>query len=337
MQFFLNLLPFGLALAVSAGLTYWMVTADWKWAVDLPGERSLHTRPVPRTGGIGLFAGVLVSGAFVSLKGSQWPWLEPIIACALCAISLVDDRRGLSVAVRLSAHLGAALLFLVCVLVDGRGQLANLPAWLWLPLAFLTIVAMSNFYNFMDGANGMAGGMTLIGFGAFTAAAITTQPGLAALCAALAGAALGFLLFNWPGRIFMGDCGSVPLGFLAASIGVSGWLAGAWAFWFPAIVFAPFIVDASVTLLRRFWRGDRIWQAHREHYYQRAVRMGLSHGRVAMWEYVLMVACAAAALALPGFDAAGQALIFATIGLLFMLVMVVIDVRWRRHLAQHPY
>lgn len=330
------LLSFGLAAGVSAGLVYRIVKTGWNWAMDLPGERSLHIRPVPRTGGLGLFAAVVAVAGSISVAGGAWPWLETALAGGLCAISLIDDKRGLPVALRLSAHLGAALLYVGFTLAGGRGFDASLPVWLWPPLAVLTIVAMSNFYNFMDGANGLAGGMALIGFGAFAAAAFGTQPALAVLCCALAGAALGFLPFNWPGRIFMGDCGAVPLGFLAAGIGISGWLNGAWAFWFPALVFAPFIVDASVTLLRRLLRGDRVWQAHREHYYQRVVRLGVSHGRLALGEYALMLACAAAALALPGQDAIGQTLIFATIGLLFMLVMLLIDAGWRRHLGQQP-
>ena len=160
---------------------------------------------------------------------------------------------------------------------------------------------------------------------------------MATLCLALAGSALGFLLFNWRGRIFMGDGGSVPLGFLAAGLGLAGWLAGTWALWFPALVFAPFIVDASVTLLRRQRRGERVSLAHRDHYYQRAVRMGTSHARVALGEYALMLVCAVCALALPHFDRIGQALIFATIALLFLLLMRLIDSRWQRHLAQQPH
>ena len=329
-----SLFSFALAAGVSAGVAYAIIKTGWNWAMDLPGARSLHTRPVPRTGGLGLGAAVAASAGFSSVAGGEWPWFETMLAAALCAVSLIDDKRGLPVALRLSAHTGAALLYVFFTLASGRGLNASLPLWVWLPMAVLTIVAMSNFYNFMDGANGIAGGMALIGFGAFAVASAAALPALAVLCCALAGAALGFLVFNWPGRIFMGDCGAVPLGFLAASIGLSGWLAGAWTFWFPALVFAPFIVDASVTLVRRLLRGDRVWQPHREHYYQRVVRLGVSHGRLALGEYVLMLACATAALTLPKLGAMAQTMIFATIGLLFVLVMLLIDVRWRHHSAK---
>jgi UDP-N-acetylmuramyl pentapeptide phosphotransferase/UDP-N-acetylglucosamine-1-phosphate transferase len=98
------------------------------------------------------------------------------------------------------------------------------------------------------------------------------------VCAGVAAAAAGFLCFNFhPARIFMGDVGSVPLGFTAGALGLVGWRSGAWPLWFPLLVFAPFILDATVTLLRRALRGEKVWQAHRSHYYQRMVQMGLGH------------------------------------------------------------
>lgn len=326
---------------MSAGLVFCIVRSGWQWAIDLPGPRSLHHTPVPRTGGLALFAAVIAAGVLVQVSSGPWPWLETVLAAGLCLVSLADDKRGLPVSLRLAVQCGAALLYAGIVIASGRAAGASLPVWVWLPLALLTLVAMSNFYNFMDGSNGLAGGMALIGFGTFAVAAAMSPSSLAVaplalLCSAIAGGALGFLPFNWRGRIFMGDGGSVPLGFLAAALGLSGWLAGAWPLGFPALVFAPFIVDASVTLVRRWRRGERVSQAHREHYYQRLIRMGASHARVALGEYALMLACAMAALALPHTGALGQALIFATIGLLLLLLMRLIDLRWQRHLARSP-
>ena len=94
----------------------------------------------------------------------------------------------------------------------------------------------------------------------------------------------------------MGDAGSIPLGFLAAAIGILGNLVNAWPWWFPLLVFSPFIVDATVTLLKRTVSGKKIWVAHREHYYQRLVLLGWSHKKLAIAEYALMLACAASAL-----------------------------------------
>jgi len=106
----------------------------------------------------------------------------------------------------------------------------------------------------------------------------------------IAAAALGFLILNFhPARIFMGDAGAVPIGYLAATMGLVGWIDGLWSLWMPLLVFSPFIADASVTLLKRLWRGERIWQAHREHYYQRMVQSGLGHRKTALLSYGLML------------------------------------------------
>src|SRR5262249_56892173 len=124
--------------------------------------------------------------------------------------------------------------------------------------------------NLRDGSDGLAGGMALIGFGAYAVAANDAGHGaLAGVSIAVAAASAAFLFFNFaPARIFMGDVGSVPLGFLAGTLGILGWREGAWPLWFPMLVFAPFACDATLTLIRRLLRRERVWEAHREHYYQ---------------------------------------------------------------------
>ena len=159
-----------------------------------------------------------------------------------------------------------------------------------------------NLYNFMDGMDGFAGGMTVIGF--TTLAALCASQGaaeLAAMSLAVAASALGFLLFNFPpARIFMGDLGSSLLGYLCAVAMLSAESSAAIPLWISALVFSPFIVDASVTLARRTLAGERPWRAHRDHFYQRLVRLGWGHRKTVVCEYGLMLACAAsAAAALP--------------------------------------
>ena len=158
-------------------------------------------------------------------------------------------------------------------------------------LMFFFVVWMTNLYNFMDGSDGLAGGMAVFGFGSYGLCAWFAQDAvLMSLCVVVAAAALGFLLFNFhPAKIFMGDAGSIPLGFLAAALGIWGWQRGDWPYWLPLLVFSPFIVDATVTLAKRSWRGVKITEAHREHYYQRAIQMGVSHRRVALFEYGFML------------------------------------------------
>ena len=320
-------------LAVAAGFSAVVVAGilrtGWSWALDRPGERSLHSEPTPRTGGLGLMLGLIVAALAFEIVQGGWNWLESFAALALAGISLIDDKRGLSVQIRLVAHLAISGLYAALVLSTVT------PAHLALILlAGVGLAGCANLYNFMDGANGLAGGMAAIGFGAFAWCSAPQDLALAAMSLALAGAALGFLPFNLKGRIFMGDSGSVPLGFLAGALGLAGWRSGLWTWWFPLLVFAPFVVDAGVTLAKRALRGDRFWQAHREHYYQRMVLMGISHGRLAAMEYVLMAGCTLAAVWALNLGIQGRGAVFATIGVSFLAIMLVIDARWKRFVAQ---
>ena len=155
-----------------------------------------------------------------------------------------------------------------------------------------------------------------------------------ATAAAIVGATASFLVVNFPpARVFLGDVGSIPLGFLAGALGVIGWRNDAWPLWFPLLVFAPFIGDATLTLLRRLLRRERVWQAHREHYYQRLVRMGLGHRRTAIVAYVLMLVCGAAALYGRTEAPAVQAAIFALTCAMLVAVAVWVDVKWARRPA----
>ena len=246
----------------------------WRLATDIPNDRSLHTRPTPRIGGWGI---VPVS-VIAMLVAAPPLWLAAGGTAFLAAVSQIDDRRGLPARVRFGAHLLAVAALIAL-------NPAPVPWWALAAVGFL-MLWLVNLYNFMDGSDGLAGGMALFGFGGYAVAALSgpaPQIDLGIASAAIAGAAAGFLLFNFhPARIFLGDSGSIPLGFLAGALGYWGWLKGTWPVWFPALVFAPFIADASVTLLRRLARGERFWQAHREHYYQRMVRLGMGHARTAM-------------------------------------------------------
>ncbi|MGA8051867.1 MAG: glycosyl transferase, partial [Burkholderiales bacterium] len=140
-----------------------------------------------------------------------------------------------------------------------------------------------------------------------------------------------FLVRNFPpARIFMGDVGSVPLGFLAGALGLIGWNDGVWPLWFPIVVFAPFVCDATLTLIRRLLRGDRVWQAHREHYYQRLVRMGFGHRGTAAIEYAAMAGCAAVALFAREASVGVQVTSLTAATAALIAVAVWIDVHWAR-------
>jgi UDP-N-acetylmuramyl pentapeptide phosphotransferase/UDP-N-acetylglucosamine-1-phosphate transferase len=313
-----------LSFVVSLACVLMLLWRFGRRALDMPNERSLHVRPVPRTGGIGILAGAASALAFGALE----LWLPLLLALILALVSFVDDLDGLPAAVRLAAHAAAAGVLVWYVLSP-----MNIAALLALALA---VVWITNLYNFMDGADGVAGGMALIGFGTYAAAAqLAGQPGTAALCAALASASAAFLLLNFhPARIFLGDVGSIPLGFLAGALGVVGWRDDAWPLWFPLLVFGPFIGDATLTLLKRLLRRERVWQAHKEHYYQRLVRMGFGHRGAALIGYAAMFLCAAAALFGRELAPALQAAVFGGTSLLLAAMAVAVDLRWRRFAAR---
>ena len=289
--------------------------------LDKPNKRSLHVVPVPRTGGIAIIAGLLAAALWLRASPSL---LVPAIALALA--SYFDDRHALPAAVRLGMHLLAAGAFL---------WLAGPPSALAVLFVLLLAIGwITNLYNFMDGSDGLAGGMAVIGFATYGLAAWQGgNDGLGLLSWSIASAAAGFLIFNFPpAKIFMGDVGSIPLGFLAGALGVAGWQREIWPLWFPLVVFAPFTVDASVTLARRALRGERVWEAHRQHYYQRLILSGWSHRKTAIWEYALMLACAALALAGREAVVAMQA----AVGALAIAACAVCAVWIDRRCARHP-
>ncbi|HET7363472.1 MAG TPA: glycosyl transferase [Burkholderiales bacterium] len=293
-------------------------------ALDQPNERSLHERPVPRTGGIGLLAGAALSLAF----GATALWLPLSLAAALAVLSFADDLLGLPTGVRFAAHLVAAALVAWYLMSPMH------PAEL--ALLAVGVAWITNLYNFMDGSDGLAGGMALFGFGTYAlAASVAGDAPLAAASVALAAAAAAFLLLNFPpARIFLGDVGSVPLGFLAAALGLSGWRDDVWPLWFPLLVFAPFIGDATLTLIRRAIRGERVWRAHREHYYQRLVQMGAGHRGTALIAYGLMLICAAAALYARSESPAVQAAVVVPAAVVLIIAAAWIDLRWSRHVRR---
>lgn len=290
---------------------------------DMPNERSLHDGPVPRLGGVGMMAGIL-SGWALMLRSLTWWLVVPMLL--LFAVSLVDDMKGLPVSQRLAAHGGAAL-----IVVLGSGLLTHYP--LLAVLVFMAVVWMTNLYNFMDGSDGLAGGMTFIGFSVYGVASLMhgldTQ---AMINFTVAAAAIGFLYHNLhPAKVFMGDAGSIPLGFLAAAMGVLGWRDGTWPAWFPVFVFSPFIVDATVTLIKRSLRGARVTEAHREHYYQRMVQMGWGHRNVALTEYVVMLLAGASALWAVREGGDARWLVALASAGFYAIVMLVLGSRWKAY------
>lgn len=297
------------AALVSASLVWLRLRLAGQHGLDTPNHRSLHSRPTPHGGGLGIVGAALACGLWLQL-----PAVLLITTALLALLSWIDDWRPLPFWARLLVHLGCATWAALA--------LGFPPEPLWLAPLVLALGWLTNAFNFMDGADGLAGSMSLCGFAAYAAGfALGGEPVLATWSAAIAAAAAGFLCFNWhPARIFMGDVGSIPLGFLAGVLGLAGWLQGCWPAWFAPLVFAPFLLDASFTLLRRALAGKPVWQAHREHLYQRMVIAGLDHRSLCLRWAPLMAAggaCAVLAAQLP--PAIGGLLAASWLGLLALL------------------
>jgi UDP-N-acetylmuramyl pentapeptide phosphotransferase/UDP-N-acetylglucosamine-1-phosphate transferase len=315
---------------LSAAVTWLMLRHAARLPADRPNERSLHVRATPRGGGLAIWAGFLPVALALppAIAGWGW-WLAALVAVAL--VSFADDLRGVAFGARLAVHVAAGAL-VAATLVPPAGA----------PLAFacavLAVVWGANLFNFMDGSDGLAGLMALAGFGALAVAASVAGVGaLAATCVAVAAASVPFLLANLPpARLFMGDVGSVPLGFLAAALGIAGTVQGAWPAWFPALVFLPFLADATATLLRRALRGEAVWRAHRSHFYQRLHASGAGHrGTLAVWG-VAMAACAAVAVACLVFAPARGAAALAAMVALHLIGFAAIDYHARKSSARPP-
>ncbi len=308
----------GLSL-VALALSYWGVARVRHWAeqhqiLDIPNERSSHTRPVPRGGGLAIvivtLVGGLLYGAFTSI--ASWSSLVAYTtgATLIALVSWLDDLYSLPKWVRFATHSLSAILALWSF---GPWHMLDLPllgqlhlGWLGLPVTFFWIVGLTNAYNFMDGIDGIAGGQAVIaGFSWAVLGWLSGQPLVGVFGLLLAASSLGFLGHNWPpARIFMGDVGSAFLGYsfsvlpiVAAQHDPRLALAGVLLVW-------PFVFDTFFTFLCRLLRGEDVFSAHRSHLYQRLVIAGASHCSVTVRYMCLALAGTALALAyflgLPG-------------------------------------
>jgi UDP-N-acetylmuramyl pentapeptide phosphotransferase/UDP-N-acetylglucosamine-1-phosphate transferase len=199
------------------------------------------------------------------------------------AISWMDDRRSRSARLRFGTQIVAVAIGLTALPAGSLIFQGWLPFWPDRIVAAVGWLWFINLFNFMDGIDGLAGSEAAsIGFG-LAIVAVVAGLGFVPLWLALAaaGAAFGFLVWNWhPARVFMGDVGSVPLGFILGWLLLATAASGQWV----AALLVPsyFLADATFTLLRRLFAGKRIWEAHREHIYQRAVQAGHSHSDVVL-------------------------------------------------------
>lgn len=277
-----------------------------------PNERTLHSMPTPQTGGLAVIGsvviGLILAASILAItqpskavlpkglaSGSVWIVISMLL---IFVVSFIDDCIGLPVILRLGVQAVSAFIIIGGVgltlssipIPGGPNILLGIAA---IPVSILVLLWMANLYNFMDGMDGFAGGMTFFGFGFLAYFGWHAHfPVMLIIATFVSMGALGFLVHNFPpARIFMGDAGSITLGFLAGTLMILGVRDGIFEIWVPVIIFSPFIVDATVTLFRRVLRRKKIWEAHREHYYQRLVLSGWSHRRVVLAEYGVMGLC----------------------------------------------
>ncbi len=274
-------------------------------AVDEPRARGLSDRPMPRLGGVAIFAGVLVSAIlFLPLDGR----FGAIIAGAavITIVGALDDVFELSAPVKLAGQCAAAL---IPVTEGVRVENFTLPfvhrvelGDLGIPLTVIGIVLIMNVVNFSDGVDGLAAGVCAIAAVAFVVIAFDLERANAAVLAAIiAGAALGFLVHNFhPATVFMGDCGSNLLGLLLACVAVEGTVKtqAVLALVLPLIVLAVPFLDTTFVVLKRLKYRRPVYQADREHFHHRMDRIGFSTRRTVLYLYAWTMMLAGLALAL---------------------------------------
>ena len=277
------LVAFGLALAGST-LGLWVsIPVLRRRLLDRVTERSGHAVPTPRGAGLVVVPAVLVAWAVASGDvGTLWPFLMG--AAALAMVSFVDDSRGhVPPLVRLAIQAGAVAVPLAVNpgLLEGLGL--PWPGWVLFAGCVVSGVWFLNLFNFMDGADGLSAVEILVIAGGVLAVLTVvpeTHAGAAGLlAAALTGGALGLLVWNRPvARVFLGDVGSVPIGYLLAVLLLTQPVPPVWAI--GLILPAYYWLDATSTVVARFLTGKKVWQAHREHAYQRGIDRGLSPPRL---------------------------------------------------------
>jgi UDP-N-acetylmuramyl pentapeptide phosphotransferase/UDP-N-acetylglucosamine-1-phosphate transferase len=336
-----------LLLAAGVAALSWLITglfvskASPLRSIDHPNDRSLHTKPMPRSGGVAILATVLLGLGVAALgfavippSGGVLPndfasasvWIVGSIVL-VATVSFLDDRSGLPIGLRFGVQVIAAT-----IVVWGVGLTLpsiSLPAiktielgWFAAPVTVLFLLWMTNLYNFMDGMDGFAGGMTTLGFGFLAYFGWRAGHPIMLLTATVVSmSALGFLFHNFPpARIFMGDVGSISLGFTSGTLMLVGLRDGLFDLWVPIMIFSPFILDATATIFRRMWQRQRIWEAHRDHYYQRLVLSGWGHRRTVLAEYGVMAMCGGFALLYQYASEGWRLVILGFWGLLFLVL-----------------
>jgi UDP-GlcNAc:undecaprenyl-phosphate GlcNAc-1-phosphate transferase len=273
--------------------------------VDRPGGRRIHAKPVPLLGGLAIMLGIVVA-VILNLPFTRDDYGAIVIgAILISALGAVDDAIGVSPPLKFIGQAGCAIIPVSQGVTIDHFTLPFIDpvslGWIQYPVTVAFIVAVANIVNFADGMDGLAAGLCLISAATFCILALSLDRFAAAtLAAAVCGACLGFLPWNFhPAKIFMGDAGSLPLGFLLASMSITGVMktAAALALVFPLIVLLVPILDTSFVILKRLKYGQSVTAADRNHLHHRMLRVGYSQRQAALVLYGWCLVLAAFALA----------------------------------------
>jgi UDP-GlcNAc:undecaprenyl-phosphate GlcNAc-1-phosphate transferase len=310
-------------------------------AMDEPDARKIHDDPIPRLGGIAIFFGFIIP-ALMFLDLSQQMKGVLIGASVITMFGAIDDLRGTSPLVKFSGQLMAAsILVAYGVRIDyfslpGIGTI-NLELWLAIPLTIIWVVTLINIFNFIDGMDGLAAGVCTIAAMTFSAIALSMGSVDAAILAAiLAGTTLGFLRHNfYPATIFMGDSGSMLLGFVLATITVHGVLksVAAVTLVIPLLIMGVPMLDLSLTILRRLKNRQSIFKPDRGHLHHRLFNIGFSQRKAVLVLYswcTLMCSLALSMRFAPGFVTVIFAGLVIGVSIYLVYLLDILQVRSRR-------
>ncbi len=299
-----------LVMLIAGGATYFvlwglLVRGPGLLPVAEPNERSLHTVPIPRGGGLSIALITILVWLALIFVTDHLDKVHGILLVGffvITVVGLVDDRRSIPAFGRLIVEGSIAFLVAMIVFVtsqDGESVLivsalvVDVPLWLAITLASLGIVWLTNVFNFMDGSDGMVSGPSMVAALFLSAWFYCIDDTMFFwLNLAVAGSCGGFLVLNWsPARVFLGDAGSLSLGYYFAVMALIGIVKHDLPIMAFVFLYGLFLADTTVTLVRRMVAGKPWWQAHTEHFYQRAIRNGFSHRRVATVTILLTLLC----------------------------------------------
>ncbi len=249
--------------------------------LDIPNERSNHDLPTPKGAGIGIIAALLI---IYYIFFPITDFIFPISIFFLCIISFINDNKQISIFIRLVIQ-----IILAMIVLSFWPPLLNLPlleiiipSWLELIILLLFIIWMTNLFNFMDGIDGISSIQCII-IGLGVGSCLILSQDINKIENIIAGFFIGsgfaFLIWNWhPAKVFLGDAGSVPIGFINGILFLLLFKNGLWYIAF--ILNSYYLADSSITLLKRILRKEKPWKAHKSHFYQKAVQNGYSHSKV---------------------------------------------------------